>query len=147
MAGLKAFKIISIWLGFLAVYLFQAEKLKLPGYKDGFGKRIFTFPIYSLTLFTLFFALSVAFLSDSVTLNMFNKLGINNTGITDANVQNASIIFTVILGTPIVWLSRKLLEVREAIEKENDVKPYFTRAGFIVAFMAAICSTTYVLLS
>ncbi|AFY40919.1 hypothetical protein [Nostoc sp. PCC 7107] len=147
MTKLKTLLIISIWLGFLATYLFQAEKLKLPGYKDGFGKRIFTFPLYSLTLFTLFFALSVAFLSDSVTLNMFNELGIHNTGIADANVQNASIIFTVMLGTPIALLYRKLLNVREAIEKEDDVKPYFIRAGFIVAFIAAIFSTTYVLLS
>lgn len=146
MNELKALKIISIWLGFLAVYFFQAENLKLPGYKDGFGKRIFTFPLYSLTIVTLFFALRFAFLSDSLILDVFNKLGIQNTGIADANVQNVSLAFTVLLGTPIAWLYRKLIDTRKAIEKDDDVKQYFPRAGFIVALIAAIGSTTYVLL-
>ncbi len=144
--AVKIISIFSIWLGFLAVYLFQAENLKLPGHKDGFGKRIFTFPLYSLTIFTLLFAFRFAFLSDSITLSTFNKLGFKNTGIADENVQFVSFVFTILVGTPIALLYRKLIDTRKAIEKDDDIKKYFPRTGIILALISAICSTTYLLL-
>ena len=139
-----ALTIASLWFGFFSVYLFAAHKL--PFYKESAGKKVISLPMTWLAIGAALAGVYIAIISDPLMLEIFNRLDIENTGIADMNVQNASLLLTVAVGTPLVIMYKMLYGLAIKVESDKENKKYFAWSGILMAFLSALCGTFAVLL-
>jgi hypothetical protein len=137
--------IASAWFGLFSVYLFSAHQL--PYYKPLFAKSVLTIPMSFLAVGLVFCGFYFAWVSDPLTLKLFNLVRISNSGIADNNIQNVSLLLTVILGIPIAVSYKLLKQAEEKIESARNCSKFFPYAGFLVAFVATIFATSAALLA
>lgn len=136
--------VASIWFGVIAGYLGMADKL--PFYRAWYAKKFFSKPILIAAVSVAFVGLYVAWISDPVMLRAFELMGVPNTGIADPNVQNASLVLTIVIAIPIAVAYRKLTGLADRIDADDKDERYFPWASFLIGIVAAVFATAAAIL-
>lgn len=136
--------IAAAWFGVLSAYFYSAKHLKV---RNSIAKAFIKNPLVLFSISMMFGGFYIAFLSDSLILQAFQYLAIDNIGIGDYKIQGVSLIFTAIVAVPIALSYRWITSLVEYIGDDKEDEKYFTIAGFSMVVVSATFATASALFS
>ncbi|MBA2080985.1 hypothetical protein B1J97_04115 [Aeromonas veronii] len=95
----------------------------------------------------IFVGFYAGYISDPVTIKLFDFINFPSKGIADFNVQSVSLILTFIVGVPIGLSYRWINNLAEHIEQDKDNEKYFHYACLSMAIVSAVFATTSAILA
>ncbi|MCQ4107604.1 hypothetical protein [Aeromonas sp. JL9] len=137
--------IASAWFGVLSVYFGLAKHL--PAYKPVFAKSFLKKPVIMTSISIVFVGFYVGYISDPVTIKLFEFINFPFTGVADFNVQSVSLILTFFVGIPIGLSYRWINNLVDHIEQDKDNEKYFRYASISMAIVSAVFATASAILA